>query len=313
MRAQFGQQPGADLAARRQPAVEVGAKPAAREAPRELIEQHVAGPAVHAEHRAGIVAGRRQGREIGDPADVDREQRRAPAAQQPPVDVGHERRAGAAGRDVVGAEIVHHGTLEARRQVRRLAELQAGDAVLVVDRLAVAADQVEPCRMALEQAGQRVGEEPAERRVAARKAGKILQRARRASAARSSAGSGTVSKASRSKPSAGAEVTRQRAMSRPSIEVPVISPATVRTGRARTSADRITPAPRKRRAYSAGWIAGAAAGAPRGRTRATPSATTLQASIASSTPSTLPVRPTISAISGTPSALRPSARTNFRP
>src|SRR5207245_2811393 len=68
---------------------------------------------------------------------------RAPRmAEEQVIDVGHERRALATRRDVTHAEIRNHRHSDAFRDYCRFADLHRVGAAFVIDRLAVAADQL---------------------------------------------------------------------------------------------------------------------------------------------------------------------------
>jgi len=108
----------------------------------EIIQQRVTGPGVAGDQRVVAI----DIADVGNAADIDHNDR--PLAlqrlRQRAVIDRNERRALPAGRDVGGAEIVHHGNMDGLGKRRRVADLHGEPAVGPVQHgLAVEADDVD--------------------------------------------------------------------------------------------------------------------------------------------------------------------------
>ena len=122
---QLPQQGRVDRPGRGQPTVAVAAFRPVRAAPGKLVQDHVAGAAVEADQRCRRSLARREGGEVGDPADVQCQHRHTGPGQQPAIDDRDQGRAATAGRDVILAEIGDHRAAQPLGQHGRLADLQA--------------------------------------------------------------------------------------------------------------------------------------------------------------------------------------------
>ena len=98
------------------------------------------GPVSKGDHLLGLAA-RRDGRHVGDAADVQRDPAAAAVAKEQVIDVGHERRALAARRHIRGTEVRHDRRSRQFGNQRRLADLQRAhdklSADLAFDRLVI--------------------------------------------------------------------------------------------------------------------------------------------------------------------------------
>ena len=143
------------------------------------VDHHVAGPGVEGDDLLGQRA-RRNRREIADAAEVLHDAPVTAMAVEHVIEEGNQRRAFAAGSHVGGTKIGDHRHADLRRDHRRLAGLPgAGDAApekrrwrsLVIERLAVAADQFALQPRASLRGANRVGIEFAQQELQPRKIG----------------------------------------------------------------------------------------------------------------------------------------------
>ncbi len=140
---QCSQQTGINRALRRQRAVAVVGPSTAGGTPCGIVDEHVTRPGVESEERLLCSCGRQIGH-VGDAADVLRGAHALGMGEQQHVDVGDQRCALSARRQIAGAEVAHHGDAGLLRDDRRLAQLQGGSVWalwLVPERLPVAADK----------------------------------------------------------------------------------------------------------------------------------------------------------------------------
>ena len=106
----------------------------------ESVDHHVAGSGIESDDIFGRAGGRDHG-DVGDAADVERHAGAARMAEEQVIDERHQGRALAAGGDIAGAEVGHHGDAGALGEDGRLAELERVGAAFVEDGLSVAADE----------------------------------------------------------------------------------------------------------------------------------------------------------------------------
>ena len=123
-----------------------------REVPDEPVDEHVSGTRVEAENLFRLSI-RRNHREVGDAADIERHGPAPGVAQKQIIDQRHQRCALAASRHVGGAKIRHAGCAGAFGNDGGFANLQrarnqpaafAPGRGLMVDCLAVGADRRQP-------------------------------------------------------------------------------------------------------------------------------------------------------------------------
>ena len=142
---QLVEQRAVQIALGRDGAIAIELFPAFGEDVDQLVDHHIAGACVE---RNDLILGgfTRQYRDVGDAADVQSYARFGGAAEEHVVDEGHERRAMASGCDIAGAEIRDDRDTKLFGDDGSFADLKRVGGVaasLVVDRLAVGADQVD--------------------------------------------------------------------------------------------------------------------------------------------------------------------------